>query len=144
MPNIDQLELIEAWSESDPSRSLRFTFPIFSQTGAAATTVVYFEIDPGKHLGTHRDSAEETLFLVSGRGEGVVGDQRTALESGDLMLIPAMVPHDVVNAGDEPLRVIGFFSAPTIVSVFDDPLAPIGKHVVGTPMPEERPIAAVA
>jgi mannose-6-phosphate isomerase-like protein (cupin superfamily) len=137
-----ELELIEGLSETDADRAVRFTFPIFSQTGAKSTSVVYFEVDPGKHLGTHTDSAEEVLLILTGEGEAVVGDERGPLETGTLAVIPAMVPHDVISTGKEPLRVVGFFSSSTVVSVFDDPFAPIGKRVVGTPLPEEEDVAA--
>jgi quercetin dioxygenase-like cupin family protein len=142
MVNVKDLELIDAWSKIDPSRQVRFQFPIFSQTGAKSTAVVYFEVEPGKHLGMHTDSAEEVAFIVAGRGEGIIGDQRSMLEPGSFALIPAMVPHDVINNGKETLRVVGFFSSSTIVSVFEDAFAPIGKHVLGTPLPSEPDAAA--
>jgi quercetin dioxygenase-like cupin family protein len=80
--NVGDLELIEGWSETDPERRTRFTFPIFNQTGAASTSVVYFEVDPGEHLGTHTDSAEEILYIVSGTAEAVVGDERGEVGPG--------------------------------------------------------------
>jgi quercetin dioxygenase-like cupin family protein len=143
MVNVKELEMMEGWSTSDATRHARFKFPIFSQTGAKSSAVVYFEVDPGKHLGMHTDSAEEILFIAAGRGEGIIGDQRAAVERGSLVLIPAMVPHDVVNTGIETLEVVGFFSSATVVSVFEDPFAPFGKQVVGTPLPDE-PTAVAA
>jgi quercetin dioxygenase-like cupin family protein len=134
---IDDLEMIEIWSETDETRRARFTFPICNLTGAASSAVVYFEVAPGKHLGMHRDSAEEIVMIVSGSAEAIVGKERGKLDAGSLALIPAMVPHDIINVGDAPVRVVGFFSSATTVAVFDDPLAPIGKCVVGTPLPEE-------
>jgi hypothetical protein len=40
------------------------------------------------------------------------------------------VPHEVRNFGEETVRVVGFFSDATMVSVFDDPLMPARKRVV--------------
>jgi len=137
---IDDLELMEAWSESDGTRHTRVNFPIFSLTGALAASVVYFEVDPGKHLGMHTDSAEEILYIVSGSAEAIVGDERVEVEPGSLALVPAMVSHDIVNDGDETVRVVGFFASSTVVSVFEDPVAPIGRRVVGTPLPEESDV----
>jgi quercetin dioxygenase-like cupin family protein len=141
---IDDLELIEGWSENDPTRRARFNFPIFNQTGALSTAVVYFEVDPGQHLGMHTDSAEEILYIVSGTAEAIVGDERGELGPGSMALVPATVPHDIVNAGEETVRVVGFFSSSTLVSVFEDPFAPIGRRVVGTPLPEESEVVAAA
>jgi quercetin dioxygenase-like cupin family protein len=137
---IDELELVEGWSESDPTRHARFNFPIFNLTGALASSVVYFEVDPGKHLGMHTDSAEEILYIASGRAEAIVGDERGELGPGGLALVPAMTPHDVANNGEETVRVVGFFASSTVVSVFEDPFAPIGRRVVGTPVPEESEV----
>ena len=95
------LDLIDAWSETDERRGAHFNFPIFSSTGARASAVVYFEV------------------------------------------VPAMVPHDVLCAGDQPVKVVGWFASATVVSVFDEPFAPIGRRVLGTPLPEE-PAAASA
>ena len=97
----DELELIEGWSENDSTRRARFNFPIFNLTGALNTAVVYFEVDPGDHLGMHTDSAEEVLYIVSGTAEAIVGDERGEIGPGSLALVPAMVPHDIVNTGDE-------------------------------------------
>ena len=138
----DELELIEGWSEDDSTRRARFNFPIFNLTGALNTAVVYFEVDPGDHLGMHTDSAEEVLYIVSGTAEAIVGDERGEIGPGSLALVPAMVPHDIVNTGDETVRVVGFFSSSTVVSVFEDPFAPIGRRVVGTPVPEESEVVA--
>ena len=131
------LELIEAWSDTDERRGARFNFPMFSSTGARASAVVYCEVDPGKHLGMHTDSAEEVVLVVEGSAEVVVGGEGGRLETGEMALVPAMVPHDVICASDQPVRFVGWFASATVVSVFDAPFAPIGKRVLGTPLPEE-------
>jgi quercetin dioxygenase-like cupin family protein len=138
--NVQQLELNEMWSETDAERGVHVNFPITLETGAASATVVYFEVPPHKHLGMHTDSAEEVVYVVNGRGEAIVGDERTAVEAGSLALIPSMVPHDVVNTGDEPLRVIGFFSSATVLSTFEEPFAPLAL----APAKLEGPAAVAA
>jgi len=42
------------------------------------------------------------------------------------------------------VKVVGFFGSSTLVSVFEDPLMPAGRRVVGTPLPEEDMIATPA
>ena len=44
---IDELELFEAWSQSDSGMRVRAGFPISSGTGTKSTAVVYFELEPG-------------------------------------------------------------------------------------------------
>ena len=108
-----ELELTEVWLDSDPEhKRLRATFPINRWAGAQATAVVYFEIQPGDRLATHTDSAEEVLYIVRGEAEAEVGSERRRVRAGDLAVIPAMAPHGLINTGDEPVEVVGFFCEP--------------------------------
>jgi quercetin dioxygenase-like cupin family protein len=133
-------DLVDISSETDETRRIRVDFPISSVAGAASTAVVYFELEPGEHTGMHTDSAEEIVLILSGRAEATVGDERGELSAGGIGLVPALVPHDVRNIGEETVRVVGFFSSGIVVSVFDDPLMPAGTRVVGTPLPEESEV----
>ena len=142
--HLGERELVDISSETDETRRIRVDFPISSLAGAASTAVVYFELEPGEHTGIHRDSAEELVLILSGRAEAVVGDERGELSAGGIGLVPALVPHDVRNVGDETVRVVGFFSSATVVSVFDDPLMPAGTRLAGTPLPEESQVAPAA
>ena len=137
-------DLVDVSSETDETRRIRFDFPISSVAGAASTAVVYFELEPGEHTGMHTDSAEEIVFILSGRAEATVGDERGELSAGGLGLVPALVLHDVRNIGEETLRVVGFFSSGIVVSVFEDPLLPAGKRIVGTPLPDESEVVPAA
>ena len=40
--------------------------------------------------------------------------------------------------------MVGFFSSNVVVSVFDDPLMPFGKRIVGSPLPDESEVAPAA
>ena len=132
-----ELDLLETTNDTLGHR-VRVAFPINKYAGAAESGVVYFEIASGDRLATHTDSQEEILYIVSGACEAHAGDEVCRLEAGDLAVIPAMVPHGVVRViGDEPLKVVGFFAGSTIVSTFDEPLAPVGLRILeqGAPAP---------
>ena len=135
---IDELELFEGWSHSDAEMRVRAGFPISSGTGTKSTAVVYFELEPGEHLGTHTDSAEEVLFVVSGSGEATIGDERAPVQAGTLAVVPALIPHSVKNTGEETLRVVGFFSSSTVLSIFDEPMEPFATRYFAIPMIEEE------
>ena len=130
---IDELELMEVWYEDDATMRVRVNFPFFLGTGTKSTAVVYFEIEPGHRLGTHTDSAEEILLVLEGTAEVSLGDEQGRLSAGEMALVPAMEPHGLRNAGEETLRVVGFFSSNVVVSTFDQPMMPFGQRVVGTP-----------
>jgi len=133
-----ELDLLEVWLDSDPEHTrLRCTFPINKWAGAEDTAVVYFEIEPGDRLPTHTDSAEEVLYIVAGQAEAEVGEERGGVRAGDLAVIPAMVPHGLINVGEEPVKVVGFFCEPEIISTFEEPVQPIGLAELnqGAPAP---------
>ena len=52
-------------------------------------------------------------------------------------MIPAMVPHGVVNVGTETVKVVGFFSESEIITTFNEPVQPFGAAVLnqGAPPP---------
>ena len=141
---IDELELFEGSSQSDAGMRVRAGFPISSGTGTKSTAVVYFELEPGAHLGSHTDSAEEVLLVVSGSGEATIGEEQAAVQAGTLAVVPALVPHSVKNTGEETLRVVGFFSSSTVLSIFDEPMEPFGTRYFATPMIEEEAVVAAS
>ncbi|MDA4114010.1 MAG: cupin domain-containing protein [Thaumarchaeota archaeon] len=133
-----ELELMQGWFDSNPEHTrVCFAFPINKWTGSRDSAVVYFEIKPGDRLLRHTDSAEEVLYVVAGEVEAEAGDERGHLAAGDLAVIPAMVPHGVVNVGNETAKIVGFFSKSEVISTFKDPLQPFGAAVLnqGAPPP---------
>jgi quercetin dioxygenase-like cupin family protein len=133
--NLNTLDLLEAWYENDPRMRSKASFPFSKATGNASSAAVYFEIEPGHYLGTHTDSAEEIVLVLSGTAEASLGDERGTLTAGEAVLIPAMVPHSIRNLGEEKVRCIGFFASATLVSTFDQTLQPLGVNAIPTPTP---------
>lgn len=135
---IDKLELMQSWSDEDKTQGGQFTLPISLQTGAAGSSAIYFEVQPGQHCGMHTHSAEEIALLLGGEADIVVGQEKARAYAGGLVLIPTMVPHDVYNAGKDVVKVVGFFASAAVLTTFDTPLQPLGtaSFVLGAPEPE--------
>jgi quercetin dioxygenase-like cupin family protein len=129
-----ELELMVFSQEHDPDKVVRAAFPLYRDAGAKSTAVVYFELEPGKELARHTDSAEEVLVVLEGEVEATVGDETGRVGPGAVVLVPALEPHGARNVGDTVARVVGVFSSNTIVSVFDEPFEDAGR-VLGTPPP---------
>jgi quercetin dioxygenase-like cupin family protein len=146
--DLSSVQLMDIESELDPTRRIRVAFPHSSVGGNASTATVYFELEPAARLGVHTDSAEELLLVLEGEAEATIGEETGSAQAGAVLTVPAMEPHDVRNVGDGPLRVLGFFSASTVVSTFEEPLAPGGPQVfvIGAPIqiaaPLEEPVPA--
>lgn len=146
--DLTTLETMPIESDLDPTRRLRVAFPISSATGTAASACVYFELEPGTHVGVHSDTSEEFLVILEGEGEGLVGHETAPVREGQVVVVPAMVRHDITNTGDGILRVLGTFAGSTVVATFEEALAPGGPSVfvIGAPMPimlpREEPVPA--
>ncbi len=136
-----ELELLELWQEGDPSVGIKINFPIDARTEAASSAAVYFEVEPSQHIGRHTHSAEEILLILEGEAEAIVGDERGRFSKEGMAVVPAAVPHDVYNVGEVTLRVVGFFSSAAVVTIFDNPLAPVNTKIppmIGAPLPEGK------
>ena len=131
--DLNKLEMLEVSYRNDAAMHITANFPFHAGTGSESTSVVYFEIEPGRYLGTHTDSAEEIVLILSGTVEASLGDETGQLSAGQAALIPAMVPHGIRNVGSETARCVGFFSAATVESTFDQTLLPFESQVTGTP-----------
>jgi len=142
--DLNEIELMQVVSPTDPTRRARVTFPTSSATGLAASASVYFELEPGAHVGVHTDTSEEHLVVLEGSGEGLVGEEVAPIHAGSVVVVPAMVRHDLTNTGHRPLRVLGTFAGPTNVATFEEPLGDGGPQVfvIGGPMPIMLPLEA--
>lgn len=123
--NVGELALIEGRGKTDSTQRGVFDFPIHVGTGAAASSVVYFEVAPGDHCGRHTHSAEEIVYIVDGEAELEVGEERQRASGGTLAIVATMAPHDVRNVGNVPVRVVGFFASAGVITKFDDPFMPM-------------------
>jgi quercetin dioxygenase-like cupin family protein len=125
------LDLIDVTQADDPDyKRVHVAFPLNRLEGTEDSAVVFFTVQPGERLASHTDSAEEILYIVSGEAIAEVGDERGRVRAGDLAVVPAMAPHGLINDGDEPVTVVGFFSEAEITSTFEHPLQPLGQSVV--------------
>ncbi len=111
--NVDQLDLAELVSESGEAAWTGGYFA-YGSHGADRSTVIYFAVPPGKRLGKHTDTAEETQFVLAGSGRILLDAGDREIRAGDVIVLEEGKVHDLENTGDEALRVIGFFAAPQV------------------------------
>ncbi len=101
--------------------------------GADASCVIYFAVPPGKRLGRHTDTAEETQLFLSGTGDLLLDDGAKPVKAGDVIVLTEGTMHDIHNTGDEDLRVIGFFAAPQVEQHWTDEVWPGDLTVTKSP-----------
>lgn len=78
----------------------------------AAQTFGIVEIAAGKKNVLHaHPNCEELLYVLSGSCEHIVGNKKVTLKAGDLIRVPAGVPHQALVTGSEPLRAVISYSS---------------------------------
>ncbi|HWV87086.1 MAG TPA: cupin domain-containing protein [Capillimicrobium sp.] len=136
------LDLMRFTQVGGGENAVEAAWPVYRDSGAASTAVVYIVLEPGMRLPRHTDSAEEVLVVLEGEIEATIGEERGRLSAGGVAVVPSMVPHGLVNAGPATARIAGVFSANTVVSTFERDFDQTGGRVVGTPPPAEALAAA--
>src|SRR3982750_462930 len=111
----ESAELSEAWIAIDPSARWRSGSGHGPDQGA------------GARLPRHPDSAEETIVVTAGRAAVTVGGHDEEVSRGDVVLVPADEPHEVRNAGDEPLRFVAVYAGTDVVTTYEDEVQPDGS-----------------
>ncbi len=132
--NIDAVELTELTSSATDDAQWVGGYFAYGGDGADKSAVVYFAVPPGKRLGRHTDTAEETQFILSGTGELLLDDGAKPMKAGDVVVLSEGTFHDLRNTGSEDLRVIGFFSAPGVEQHWSEEVwEPGDLKITGTP-----------
>ena len=120
-------QMSDSWVDGHPAlrwRSRAGTEP----PAAKASGSSLLEVDPGRALPRHTDSAEETIVVVSGVADVEVGDERARVSAGGVALVPRDVPHQVANGGDEPLRFVAVYAATDVTTRYEAPVQPDGEQ----------------
>ena len=125
--------MTEFTAPENPGQRCKAAFPLLGSMGSKNSAAVYVELDPGEELGTHADSAEETLIVLEGKIEATVGEETAVASIGELILVPKMVLHNFRNIGDKKVKVLGFFGgANNIIATFENVWLPTESNMVDT------------
>ena len=130
MKTIDTNRMILARGRfaSDPTVRFRGTFALHGGKGLHHASVALIDLEPGKAVGQHTDSAEQVLLVLEGEVELTIGAERTTAPSGLMAVVPPMTPHGMRNVGHMPARVVAFFASPTVVTTFVEAIHPRGSR----------------
>ena len=80
----------------------------------SAQTFGIVQIDAGKRNPLHKHpNCEELLYVLSGSFENVIGDKTVVMHAGDIIRIPANIPHQGINNTKEPMRAVISYSSGT-------------------------------
>jgi len=79
----------------------------------AEQTIGLATFDAGKGNVEHiHPNCEEVVYVLAGEVEHTLGDQKTLLKAGDLIVVPRNVPHKLTNKGGSAVTACIIFSSP--------------------------------
>ena len=130
--NVDDVETVDLVSSATDDAEWIGGFFAYGGSGADKSVIISFAVPPGKRLGKHTDTAEETQFILGGSGDLLLDDGAKPIKAGDVIVLKEGEMHDLHNTGSEDLRVIGFFSAPQVEQHWTEEVWG-GDKVTGSP-----------
>jgi quercetin dioxygenase-like cupin family protein len=98
-------------------------------------------VAPGKGVPRHTHTREdEALFVLSGELEATVGDEIFTLRTGETLVAPRNIPHQLRNSGNVPNHYLIMFSPAGFEEFLEATAVPAPDNAVA---PTEPPAIAV-
>lgn len=70
-------------------------------------------LQPGEEIGEEVHDDRDQFFRVEeGEGEVVIDGRRSEIGDDDAIIVPAGARHNIVNTGDEPLKLYTIYAPP--------------------------------
>ena len=93
-----QANVIQAALDNEAFRRVLFT--------GARSQLVVMTIPKGGNIGaeTHRN-VEQLIFIASGTAKAILDGKESSLVAGDVVVVTPGTKHDIVNTGNDPLRI---------------------------------------
>lgn len=118
----------EAWLDDDESARWRSRPGHGPGSGARASGSSLLEVDPGRRLPRHTDSAEETVVVTSGVATVTVDGETARVAAGGSALVPADVVHEVRNDSAELLRFVAIYADTEVTTTYEREVQPDGAR----------------
>ena len=74
--------------------------------------------EPGRGPRLHKHDYDEVVYVIEGRSKWTVDGQERDATAGDVLVVPAGVPHKFVDTGDGNLRQIDIHLNPAFQTVW--------------------------
>lgn len=79
-----------------------------------SVSLMLAELEPGEGPAWHRHAYDEVFSIAEGEGTFTIGDETVTAGYGQVVLIPAGVPHRFENSGAAMLRLTAVHVAPRV------------------------------
>ena len=75
--------------------------------------LVLMSLNPGEEIGDEVHEDRDQFFRVEkGAGEVIIDGKRHKIKDDDAIIVPAGTRHNVLNSGDEPLKLYTLYGPP--------------------------------
>lgn len=88
--------------------------------GLSQLSVWRQRLDPGAATPPHAHPCDEVVLCESGWGELVVDGERRRFNAGSTLVLPRDRLHQIVNAGPQPLEIVGIFGQTPVAVTLPD------------------------
>ena len=78
----------------------------------AKVQIVLMAIPAGEEIGMETHPADQTTFIVAGDAQVVIDGHSTKASPNHLVVVPKGSQHNIINKGDEPLKLFTVYSPP--------------------------------
>jgi len=79
----------------------------------ASISLILDESEPGHGPRLHRHPYDETWVVIAGHLTFQAGDERLVAGPGDVVIVPADIPHGFTNDGPGPSKLVCIHANPT-------------------------------
>lgn len=74
--------------------------------------VVLMSLQPGEEIGMETHRADQATFFVDGKGQAIIDGAKQTVTDNHMIVIPQGAEHNIVNTGDEPLKLFSVYAPP--------------------------------
>ena len=74
--------------------------------------LVLMSLKPGEEIGAEVHHLDQFFRVEEGMGEAVLDGNRTAIQTGFVVIVPAGANHNIVNTGSVPLKLYTIYAPP--------------------------------
>jgi quercetin dioxygenase-like cupin family protein len=67
--------------------------------------ITLFSFDTGQGLSEHTSPYDAVVLVVEGEGAFIIAGDRQTVKEGEMMIMPANIPHDV-QAAEQPFKML--------------------------------------
>lgn len=97
--NIEKLTL-----ENNFFRKVLYTAP--------NSQLVLMALKPGEDIGSETHKLDQFIRIEAGVGKAVLNKDEYSVEDGSSIVVPAGTEHNIINTGNEPLKLYTLYSPP--------------------------------